>query len=92
MPGLVRIIMVSEELAVVVEEPGRFRAARLVCGGVFCGYERPPCRQAGYYRHGRDYGAFRAADSQLMARFNLHYPVYVSGLSTSCSLEPEAMR
>jgi len=69
--------------AVPVEAPDRSRAAGFAFACAFRGHERPPCRQAGYNRRGRDSAAFRAADSEIIARFNLYYSALGSRRLTS---------
>ena len=67
--------------AVPVEAPDRSRAAGFAFA--FRGHERPPCRQAGYNWRGRDSAAFRAADSEIIARSNLYYSALGRRLLTS---------
>ena len=77
------MIMVSEDLANLVNETSRSGTKELVCAGVFFAHERPPGRQTGYNRRGQDYAAFHAEDCELIARTNLYYPAYRNRLLMS---------
>ncbi len=81
--GLVRVMMISQDLANLIDETGGFRAVGCSRASATSGHDRPPCRSAGYYRRGRYYAAFQAAYMAVIARSIPYYPAYRNVLLTS---------
>ncbi len=85
--GLVRVMMISQDLANLIDEPGGFRAVSFARASATSGHDRPPCRSAGYYRRGRYYAAFQAAYIAVIAR-----PAIIIQLSQACYKQVRAIR